>query len=29
VIPILRSTTLPDELPPLRMLLIWDNLAGH
>jgi hypothetical protein len=20
---------LPDELPPLRMLLIWDNLAGH
>jgi hypothetical protein len=21
--------TLPDELPPLRMLLIWDNLAGH
>jgi hypothetical protein len=21
--------TLPDELPPLRMLLIWDNLRGH
>ena len=21
--------TLLDELPPLRMLLIWDNLAGH
>ena len=21
--------TLPDELPPLRMLLIWDNLKGH
>jgi hypothetical protein len=21
--------TLPNELPPLRMLLIWDNLAGH
>ena len=21
--------TLPDDLPPLRMLLIWDNLAGH
>jgi transposase len=21
--------TLPEELPPLRMLLIWDNLAGH
>ena len=20
---------LPDDLPPLRMLLIWDNLAGH
>jgi hypothetical protein len=20
---------LPDSLPPLRMLLIWDNLAGH
>ena len=20
---------LPDVLPPLRMLLIWDNLAGH
>ena len=21
--------TLPDELPPLRMLLVMDNLAGH
>ena len=21
--------TLPDHLPPLRMLLIWDNLRGH
>ena len=21
--------TLPDQLPPLRMLLVWDNLAGH
>jgi hypothetical protein len=21
--------TLLDELPPLRMLLIWDNLTGH
>jgi hypothetical protein len=21
--------TLPEELPPLRMLLIWDNLQGH
>jgi hypothetical protein len=21
--------SLPEELPPLRMLLIWDNLAGH
>jgi transposase len=20
---------LPDELPPLRLLLVWDNLAGH
>ncbi len=20
---------LPDDLPPLRMLLVWDNLAGH
>jgi DDE superfamily endonuclease len=24
-----RPITLPAELPPLRMLLIWDNLAGH
>lgn len=21
--------TLPDQLPPLRMLLVWDNLMGH
>ena len=21
--------TLPSELPPLRLLLIWDNLTGH
>ncbi|MBD0299995.1 MAG: transposase, partial [Nitrososphaera sp.] len=21
--------TLPSQLPPLRMLLVWDNLAGH
>jgi hypothetical protein len=21
--------TLPDQLPPLRVLLVWDNLAGH
>src|SRR3712207_8390021 len=21
--------TLPAELPPLRMLLVWDNRAGH
>ena len=21
--------TLPAEVPPLRMLLIWDNLTGH
>jgi hypothetical protein len=21
--------TLPAQLPPLRMLLVWDNLAGH
>jgi hypothetical protein len=21
--------TLPAQLPPLRMLLIWDNLTGH
>jgi hypothetical protein len=20
---------LPSQLPPLRMLLVWDNLAGH
>lgn len=23
------QATLPAELPPLRMLLIWDNLSGH
>src|SRR4051812_30054927 len=21
--------TLPEDLPPLRVLLVWDNLAGH
>jgi DDE superfamily endonuclease len=21
--------TLPDDLPPLRLLLVWDNLTGH
>ncbi len=21
--------TLPEQLPPLRLLLIWDNLTGH
>ena len=26
---LLDPPRLPDELPPLRMLLIWDNLAGH
>ena len=24
-----RPFTLPDVLPPLRLLLVWDNLAGH
>ena len=24
-----RPITLPAEVPPLRMLLIWDNLTGH
>jgi len=24
-----RRVTLPKQLPPLRMLLVWDNLAGH
>ena len=24
-----QPISLPDDLPPLRMLLIWDNLAGH
>ena len=21
--------TLPHDLPPLRLLLVWDNLTGH
>jgi hypothetical protein len=21
--------TLPEDLPPLRMLMIWDNFRGH
>src|ERR671912_2987074 len=24
-----RPFTLPEDLPPLRLLLVWDNLAGH
>lgn len=24
-----QPMTLPKQLPPLRMLLVWDNLAGH
>jgi hypothetical protein len=24
-----RPFTLPHALPPLRLLLVWDNLAGH
>lgn len=24
-----QPITLPKQLPPLRMLLVWDNLAGH
>jgi len=24
-----NPVSLPDDLPPLRMLLIWDNLKGH
>ena len=24
-----KRITLPEKLPPLRMLLIWDNLRGH
>src|SRR3954468_11239672 len=24
-----RPLTLPQDLPPLRLLLVWDNLAGH
>jgi hypothetical protein len=26
---LLNPVSLPEELPPLRMLLIWDNLKGH
>jgi hypothetical protein len=24
-----RFITLPEELPPLRLLLVWDNLTSH
>ena len=24
-----QPVSLPDELPPLRILLVWDNLTGH
>jgi hypothetical protein len=24
-----RPFTLPEDLPPLRLLLVWDNLTGH
>ena len=24
-----NAFTLPEHLPPLRVLLVWDNLAGH
>jgi len=24
-----RPFTLPDDLPPLRLLLVWDHLTGH
>ncbi len=24
-----EKITLPEELPPLRMLVVWDNLVGH
>src|SRR4051794_19238166 len=24
-----RPFTLPDDLPPLRLLLVWGNLTGH
>src|SRR5215204_5615720 len=24
-----RPFTLPDDLPPLRLVLVWDNLTGH
>jgi transposase len=26
---LMRPFTLPDDLPPLRLLLVWDNLMGH
>ena len=26
---LMESFTLPSNLPPLRALLVWDNLAGH
>ena len=26
---LMKRITLPEKLPPLRMLLIWDNLEGH
>ena len=25
----MRPFTLPEDLPPLRLLLVWDHLAGH
>jgi len=26
---LINAFTLPEHLPPLRVLLVWDNLAGH
>jgi hypothetical protein len=26
---LMQPFTLPEDLPPLRLLLVWDNLAGH
>ena len=26
---LINPFTLPEHLPPLRVLLVWDNLAGH
>jgi len=26
---LMERIMLPEKLPPLRMLLIWDNLQGH